>query len=113
MVNIDIICFSHLRWNFVFQRPQHLLSRFARNCRVFYVEEPVFNAVDNHLKITIDDANSVCIIVPNLKPGLEEEEIMMVQQSLLDNMLTEMQIHKYLLWYYSPMALGFTDHLKP
>ena len=35
-----LICFSHLRWNFVFQRPQHLMSRFARERRVIYWEEP-------------------------------------------------------------------------
>ena len=34
----DLICFSHLRWNFVFQRPQHLMSRYARAHRVFFVE---------------------------------------------------------------------------
>ena len=38
----DIVCLSHLRWNFVFQRPQHLLSRAARDHRVFLVEEPIF-----------------------------------------------------------------------
>src|SRR5688572_8603667 len=35
----DVICFSHLRWQFVFQRPQHLLTRCARKRRVFYIEE--------------------------------------------------------------------------
>ena len=25
-----LLCLSHLRWDFVFQRPQHLMSRFAR-----------------------------------------------------------------------------------
>lgn len=29
-----LICFSHLRWDFVFQRPQHLMSRFARDRHV-------------------------------------------------------------------------------
>lgn len=62
MVTIDIICFSHLRWNFVFQRPQHLLSRFARNSRVFFIEEPVFDATDNHMEITLDNTNMVCIV---------------------------------------------------
>lgn len=38
----DILCFSHLRWNSVFQRPQHVLSRFARRHRVFLIEEPEF-----------------------------------------------------------------------
>src|SRR5207253_5282368 len=37
----NLICFSHLRWNFVFQRPQHLMCRFARDMRVTYWEEPV------------------------------------------------------------------------
>src|SRR4051794_41089791 len=37
----NLICFSHLRWNFVFQRPQHLMSRFARQMRVIFWEEPV------------------------------------------------------------------------
>lgn len=38
----DLVCFSHLRWDFVYQRPQHLLTRCARDRRVFFVEEPVF-----------------------------------------------------------------------
>jgi hypothetical protein len=38
----DLVCLSHLRWNFVFQRPQHLLTRLAQGRRVFFIEEPVF-----------------------------------------------------------------------
>jgi len=38
----DLICLSHLRWDFVWQRPQHLMSRFARDRRVFFVEEPIW-----------------------------------------------------------------------
>src|SRR3981189_2918267 len=38
---IDLVVFSHLRWDFVYQRPQHLLSRLARHRRVFFIEEPV------------------------------------------------------------------------
>ena len=41
-----LICVSHLRWNFVFQRPQHLMTRAAKQYRVFYVEEPVFGDAD-------------------------------------------------------------------
>jgi len=36
-----LVCFSHLRWDFVWQRPQHLLSRFAQRMDVAVVEEPV------------------------------------------------------------------------
>src|ERR1043165_1057676 len=39
---VDVICLSHLRWDFVYQRPQHLLSRCARERRVFFFEEPIY-----------------------------------------------------------------------
>ncbi len=39
-----LLCFSHLRWDFVWQRPQQLMSRFARERRVYFIEEPVFRA---------------------------------------------------------------------
>jgi hypothetical protein len=39
----DLVCLSHLRWDFVFQRPQHLLTRCAGQRRVFFFEEPVFD----------------------------------------------------------------------
>ena len=37
-----LLCLSHLRWNFVFQRPQHLLTRATRDHDVVFFEEPVF-----------------------------------------------------------------------
>ncbi|HEX3129087.1 MAG TPA: hypothetical protein VH394_17270, partial [Thermoanaerobaculia bacterium] len=40
----DLVCLSHLRWDFVYQRPQHLMSRFARDRRVFFFEEPIWEA---------------------------------------------------------------------
>ncbi len=38
-----IIVFSHLRWSFVYQRPQHLLTRMAGRRRVIFFEEPVYD----------------------------------------------------------------------
>ena len=38
--NAIVVCFSHLRWDFVLQRPQHLMGRFARERTVIYWEEP-------------------------------------------------------------------------
>src|SRR5688572_3939426 len=37
------VCHSHLRWDWVYQRPQHLLSRLARHAPVLVEEEPVFD----------------------------------------------------------------------
>ncbi|WP_232373236.1 hypothetical protein [Pinibacter aurantiacus] len=54
---MDIICFSHLRWNFVFQRPQHLLGRMAKQYRVFYIEEPVFYTLENKNMVAVSPQN--------------------------------------------------------
>src|SRR5690349_17458585 len=63
-----ILCLSHLRWNFVYQRPQHLMSRFARRHPVYYVEEPVpLDDAPPRLD-THDVARNVQVIVPRL-PG--------------------------------------------
>jgi len=36
----DMIVFCHLRWQFVYQRPQHIISRMAKNMKVLLIEEP-------------------------------------------------------------------------
>src|ERR1044072_9468518 len=71
----DMVCFSHLRWNFVYKRPQHLLSRSAKERRVFYVEEPVFtNDQLTQVDMRMQDCG-VCVVVPRLPKGLSEDEI--------------------------------------
>jgi glycosyltransferase involved in cell wall biosynthesis len=37
----ELVVLSHLRWDWVWQRPQHLISRIGRGRRVFFVEEPL------------------------------------------------------------------------
>ena len=36
----DLLVFSHLRWTWVWQRPQHLIARIGRERRTWFVEEP-------------------------------------------------------------------------
>src|SRR5690349_16108330 len=66
----DLVCFSHLRWGFVFQRPQHLMSRFARRRRVFFIEEPIreHTAVPS-LRLQVCEKTSVCVVTPLLPHG--------------------------------------------
>lgn len=40
-LDYEMIVFSHLRWSFVYQRPQHLISRLSRERKILFVEEPV------------------------------------------------------------------------
>jgi len=37
----DMIVFCHLRWDFVYQRPQHLISRMSKDLKILLVEEPI------------------------------------------------------------------------
>ena len=111
-VTQDLVCFSHLRWNFVYQRPQHLLSRFAKHFRVFFIEEPVIHDGTNNLQLTLSEEN-VWIVVPHLNSKLSEKESLNTQKDLLNKFFRNMQIESYLFWYYTPMALGISDHFEP
>jgi UDP-galactopyranose mutase len=104
-----IVCLSHLRWHFVFQRPQHLLTRFARNRRVIFVEEPIEQSDAMRLEVT-RDASGVLVAVPYLRHG-EDKTVQM--RSLLDDLLAVEDVNRYVLWYYTPMARAFTRHLTP
>jgi UDP-galactopyranose mutase len=108
----DLICLSHLRWKFVFQRPQHLMTRCARDRRVFFVEEPLF-AGGIEPRLAIERCGPVHVAVPHLPEGLNADEAAAAQRVLLDGMIREERIREYVLWYYTPMALAFTDHLSP
>jgi UDP-galactopyranose mutase len=108
----DLLCFSHLRWNFVFQRPQHLLSRFARERRVFFFEEPVYGPGLPRLEVT-QSPEGVWVAVPHLPEGLDEQQVVAAQRRLVDELLAGHAVRQYVSWYYTPMSLPFTRHLKP
>lgn len=110
--DVDLICLSHLRWNFVFQRPQHLLSRAARERRVFFFEEPIFDSEVPRLETALDPSG-VVIAVPHVPPGLPHERTTRELRGLLDGLLGIERIHRFVLWYYAPMAWEFSNHLEP
>ncbi len=107
----DVICFSHLRWNFVFQRPQHLLSRCARDRRVFFFEEPVFDACDGPILTSTADPSGVTVVVPHLPVGQDRTAVDPPVRALLDSLIEIEGIQPGVLWYYTPMAVAFSGHL--
>jgi hypothetical protein len=113
----DLICFSHLRWNFVYQRPQHLMSRAARQGRVFYFEEPVFTSSFDQLRIKVDPANQVTVVTPELDSRaadrVHEENINIRIRRLVDQLILRHGIKEFVAWYYAPMAWSFSEHLEP
>lgn len=111
--HLDLVCFSHLRWNFVYQRPQHLLSRFARHRRVFFIEEPEFIEGETHLKITPREDNLIVAVPQISHQDAHEVNIYDIQRQTIDELFEKENIKSFIAWFYTPMALNFADHLKP
>ncbi|MGB7925719.1 MAG: glycosyltransferase family 1 protein [Pyrinomonadaceae bacterium] len=109
----DLICLSHLRWDFVYQRPQHLLTRFAKERRVFFVEEPIFG--DGPMRLDVSRRQcGVWVVTPRLPNDLLSDiAIEAVQQGMIGRLFAEHDIHAHILWYYTPMAVAWTRHLRP
>lgn len=108
---MEIVCFSHLRWDFVFQRPQHLLTRLADHFRIYYIEEPVFHQEQDHYTEVVH--NNIHIVKPHLKGSHEDANVAARQKLLLRNLFYKHKINDYILWYYTPMALEISNDLKP
>ena len=106
-----LLCLSHLRWDFVYQRPQHLMSRFAREQPVVYFEEPVDSPNDDDFLHVREDRSGVRILVPHLAAGRHMAAREDAQRKLLDRYLADEGVERLMLWYYTPMALAFTRHL--
>jgi UDP-galactopyranose mutase len=107
-----LICFSHLRWNFVFQRPQHLMSRFVRGHRVIYWEEPeaALAECEPALGVRTCAETGVVVVTPSLPEGMSEEARDATLKALLDDFLAD-EAGAVVRWYYTPMMLPFSRHL--
>lgn len=108
-----LICFSHLRWDFVLQRPQHLMGWMARHNRVIFWEEPLVSAdtLAPRLDVRQDATRGVTIATPHLPEGLEGDAATSALTTLLDTML-DTASGRLIAWYYTPMMLPFSRHLE-
>jgi UDP-galactopyranose mutase len=108
-----LICFSHLRWDFVFQRPQHLMTRFAASRTVIVFEEPLPAAEGEapRLDQRVEPDSGVIVATPKLPPGLAVEQAEAALKSLLDGLIGERRIERPVAWYYTPMMLAFSRHV--
>ena len=105
----DLVCFSHLRWDFVYQRPNHLMARAARDRRVIFVEEPTFSGdAAPHVSTVVRE--QVLVVTPRLPEGMEAESTPVLAR-LLDHLLRNHEVRQPVLWYYTPMALPWSRHV--
>lgn len=107
-----ILVFSHLRWDFVYQRPQHLLSRLARHYRIVVMEEPVFREGTAFLK-SYSPAANVTVLQPHTPVparGFDDSQ-MPVLKSLLAGIVGTLD--DTIAWFYTPMALPLLPAIRP
>jgi len=109
---MDLVCVSHLRWDFVFQRPQHLLTRAARERRVFYIEEPEITDGEAVMAAHMIEP-SLVVATPQIPASATLVERSALQARLIAEFLAAEQVTEYVLWVYTPMALQFTHQLAP
>ena len=109
-----LVAFSHLRWDFVWQRPQHVLSRLSRETPVLYVEEPVGDASKDVLELRLDGRVTIARAhLSDLPAGSRfSDEVNRRIAGLLEPLLVDDD--DLITWYYTPMAIGaFPDSITP
>ncbi|KAA3513122.1 UDP-galactopyranose mutase [Agrobacterium rosae] len=108
-----LICFSHLRWDFVLQRPQHLMGRFAKDRAIFFFEE--FIPTDHHLpylEIHPFEGTTVKSVRPRIPHWWNEADRELALSKLLDDLLAMYGAAPPILWFYTPAMFGFARHVE-
>ena len=107
----DVLCFSHLRWDFVYQRPQHLLSRFAKENRVFFIEEPILGSDTARFDVSKREDN-LHVVVPYI-PVSANGDTQGFLRSQLEKLIDDYHITDHISWYYTPQMLPWSRDLHP
>lgn len=100
----DMIVFCHLRWDFVYQRPQHILSRLSKEYRILVVEEPVHFESMKKSTFEIREINSqIHVCQPHVS---DMEEIGPYLKKHLKNTVFSVG------WFYSAAFVSVLDTLE-
>ncbi len=109
-----LLCLSHLRWDFVFQRPQHLMTRAAATYDVLYLEEPTIGDPGTTPRLDLRPAAAgvevACAVLP---PGMDAAAVDTAQQALLGALLESRGATVSVAWFYTPMAFDLASGLDP
>jgi UDP-galactopyranose mutase len=106
-----LVCLSHLRWDLVFQRPQHLMARFAQAMPVYFVEEPAFEGADSPRLQRCEVAKNLTVLVTRMPVSMATADATSVQKRLVSNFFSANLLRAAVLWFYTPAALQFADEL--
>jgi glycosyltransferase involved in cell wall biosynthesis len=109
-----LIAFSRTRWGFVYQRPQHLLSRLAGRWQVIFVEEPVHDPGEPWLEERWLDKHLTVLVphTPLKSPGFHDDQLALLQ-TLLAHYLRRTPRQVDVAWLYMSAALPLAQSLRP
>jgi glycosyltransferase involved in cell wall biosynthesis len=106
-----LLVLSHLRWDFVFQRPQHLMTRAAATYEVVFFEEPVLQDNAKPRLERFERAGGVTVVRPVLPHGLSPEVSVAAQRALLETVLAPRAGRPLVAWFYSPMFMPLAGQI--
>ena len=117
MAHTPLLVYSHLRWDFVYQRPQHVMSRIARTRPVLFIEEPVGNAATDTWERN-EISRGLCVYRPRLRGEVGElggfaPEYGERMVALLEQLVMHEGIGRHTAWLYTPQGLQLAHALAP
>ncbi|MGI8680734.1 MAG: glycosyltransferase [Mycobacteriales bacterium] len=111
----ELVVLSHLRWDWVWQRPQHLISRLARGRRTWFVEEPRSSAVDTP-RLVCDDVGGLTRVRLEVPGGLGRLDFGAAGTERYADLLADLlpgSGEALDCWLYTPLALPIAESLLP
>jgi UDP-galactopyranose mutase len=112
-----LVVFSHLRWKFVYQRPQHLLVRLAKHYQIIFVEEPVPSDSSLQYLLHSQVAPNVTVLVGHTAEhgyGFNDEQMTVMGPMVRNWLRKNVDLSTgYGVWFYTPQALPMKDVLAP
>lgn len=114
---LSFIVHSHLRWDFVWQRPQQILSRLARHYPILFVEDAITEEKGVGLEITEPHPN-IFRVVPRFSPMplqqdhevndvYYEQTLAHLQRAILNHPALRGNFNTPIQWFYSPMSAPY------
>ena len=113
-MKFDLVCFSHHRWDSVYKESDNLFSHVAKERRVFFFEEAVFEE-GTPMRLDVEEKpDGVKVVIPRLPAGLRSEiALVAVLKEMTRQLFISEDIRLYVAWYDTAEALRFTTYLDP
>jgi hypothetical protein len=103
--------FSDLRWDFVYQRPQHLLTQAAQDFEVVFIEAPIFTG-DLEMWRESSPCKGIHVIQPFVSTGSTAQTVRQLQEGLLEVLTCRAGARPVCLWYYTPLAHDYSRNIS-